>query len=39
MLGAGVQLEISDDAGNSYDDMGTVTVTPGEVRRNCRGIR
>lgn len=25
--GAGVQLEISDDAGKSYDDMGTVTVT------------
>jgi hypothetical protein len=30
-VGAGVQLEISDDAGNSYDDMGTITVTPGEV--------
>lgn len=29
-FGAGVQLEISDDAGNSYDDMGTVTVTAGD---------
>lgn len=29
-LGAGVTLEISDDAGKSYDDMGTVTVTAGE---------
>jgi hypothetical protein len=29
-VGAGVKLEISDDAGESYDDMGTVTVTPGE---------
>jgi hypothetical protein len=27
-VGAGVQLEISDDGGNSYDDMGTVVVTP-----------
>jgi len=27
--GAGVRLEISDDAGRSYDDMGLVTVTPG----------
>lgn len=26
-VGAGVQLEISDDAGVTYDDMGTVTVT------------
>lgn len=26
-VGAGVQLEISDDGGNSYDDMGTVPVT------------
>lgn len=26
-VGAGVQLEISDDAGASYQDMGTVTVT------------
>jgi hypothetical protein len=30
-VGAGVQLEISDDAGVSYDDMGTVVVTPGEA--------
>jgi hypothetical protein len=29
-VGAGVKLEISDDAGNTYDDMGTVDVTPGE---------
>jgi hypothetical protein len=29
-VGAGVKLEISDDAGETYDDMGTVTVTPGE---------
>lgn len=29
-LGAGVKLEISDDAGKTYDDMGTVTVTLGE---------
>lgn len=29
-VGAGVQLEISDDAGATYDDMGTVTVTTGE---------
>jgi hypothetical protein len=29
-VGAGVKLEISDDAGKSYDDMGTVTVTTGE---------
>lgn len=29
-LGAGVTLEISDDAGKTYDDMGTVTVTAGE---------
>lgn len=29
-LGAGVQLEISDDAGQNFDDMGTVTVTLGE---------
>lgn len=29
--GAGVKLEISDDAGNSYDDMGTITVTSGEM--------
>lgn len=29
-VGAGVKLEISDDAGATYDDMGTVTVTPGE---------
>lgn len=28
--GAGVTLEISDDAGKTYDDMGTVTVTAGE---------
>jgi hypothetical protein len=28
-LGAGVKLEISDDAGKTYDDMGTVTVTAG----------
>lgn len=28
--GAGVLLEISDDAGKSFDDMGTVTVTLGE---------
>lgn len=26
-VGAGVQLEISDDGGKTYDDMGTVTVT------------
>jgi hypothetical protein len=26
-VGAGVQLEISDDSGKTYDDMGTVTVT------------
>lgn len=26
-VGAGVQLEISDDGGKNYDDMGTVTVT------------
>jgi hypothetical protein len=29
-IGAAVQLEISDDAGATYDDMGTVTVTLGE---------
>lgn len=29
-VGAGVKLEISDDAGKTYDDMGTVTVTTGE---------
>lgn len=29
-IGAGVQLEISDDAGKSYDDMGTVDVTTGD---------
>lgn len=28
-LGAGVKLEISDDAGKSYQDMGTVPVTAG----------
>jgi hypothetical protein len=28
-LGAGVLLEISDDAGNTYQDCGTVTVTAG----------
>jgi hypothetical protein len=28
-VGAGVKLEISDDAGKTYDDMGTVTVTAG----------
>jgi hypothetical protein len=28
-VGAGVKLEISDDAGASYQDMGTVNVTPG----------
>lgn len=28
-VGAGVKLEISDDAGKTYDDMGTVTVTTG----------
>jgi hypothetical protein len=26
-VGAGVTLEISDDAGKSYDDMGTINVT------------
>jgi hypothetical protein len=30
-VGAGVLLEISDDGGVSYDDMGTVTVTTGET--------
>jgi hypothetical protein len=30
-VGAGVLLEISDDGGASYDDMGTVTVTAGET--------
>lgn len=29
-VGAGVTLEISDDAGATFDDMGTVTVTTGE---------
>lgn len=29
-VGAGVKLEISDDAGATYDDMGTVNITPGE---------
>lgn len=29
-FGAGVTLEISDDAGATFDDMGTVTVTQGE---------
>lgn len=29
-VGAGVTLEISDDAGVTFDDMGLVTVTPGE---------
>lgn len=28
-VGAGVKLEISDDAGASYQDMGTITVTAG----------
>lgn len=28
-VGAGVKLEISDDAGKNYDDMGTITVTTG----------
>jgi hypothetical protein len=28
-VGAGVKLEISDDAGKTYDDMGTITVTTG----------
>lgn len=30
--GAGVTLEISDDAGETFDDMGTVTITAGEAR-------
>lgn len=29
-VGAGVKLEISDDAGATFDDMGTVTVTAGK---------
>jgi hypothetical protein len=28
---AGVMLEISDDAGVTFDDMGTVTVTAGDT--------
>lgn len=28
-VGAGVRLEISDDAGVTFDDMGLVTITPG----------
>lgn len=30
-VGAGVTLEISDDGGVTFDNMGTVTVTPGEL--------
>lgn len=29
-IGAGVTLEISDDAGKTFDNMGLVTVTPGD---------
>lgn len=31
-MGAGVRLEISDDAGKTFDDMGLVTITPNENR-------
>ena len=31
-IGAGVTLSISDDAGETFDDMGTVTVTLGEYQ-------